>query len=273
VRGTDAHAWPELWMGSAGWVRFEPTPGAPTTTTPGYTRSTAPEPTTAPSASASAPSASRPTKLPDEEPTGAAAPTARSGIPVVAIVIVVTLLLLMLPATVRHVRRRRRIRAGDGESAYREVVDTVVDLRLGSQSSTPRATLAAVQALVASGAGASPSAESAHVAEAIARIRRAVEWQRYGSPGVAAARGGEPGSTGAAAPAGGQAGGVMLAERRVAAASAPRPGALAADMRIVRRALARRGGWARRVVAALAPPSVLRGPVARVAGRGGPGAG
>ena len=37
VRGTDAHAWPELWMGSAGWVRFEPTPGAPTTTTPAYT--------------------------------------------------------------------------------------------------------------------------------------------------------------------------------------------------------------------------------------------
>ncbi len=42
VRGTDAHAWPELWMGNAGWIRFEPTPGAATASTPEYSRGDAP---------------------------------------------------------------------------------------------------------------------------------------------------------------------------------------------------------------------------------------
>jgi len=27
VRGANAHAWPEVWLGNAGWVAFEPTPG------------------------------------------------------------------------------------------------------------------------------------------------------------------------------------------------------------------------------------------------------
>jgi transglutaminase-like putative cysteine protease len=267
VRGTDAHAWPELWMGSAGWVRFEPTPGAPTTTTPSYTRATASEPTSSPSASASfsAPS-TRPTKLPDDEATGASAANRAQGVPVLAIVLVVTGLLLLLPAAVRLVRRRRRLRSGDGEAAYREVVDTMVDLRLGSESSTPRSTLAGVSAVVAAGGGA----ESASVDEAMARILRAVEWQRYGSPGVAP-RLPEPELTSAASPEGEQGAGVLLAERQAAGPSDPRPGALAGDMRVIRRALARRAGWVRRVVAVLAPLSVITGLAARGPGRGGSG--
>ena len=273
VRGTDAHAWPELWMGSAGWVRFEPTPGAPTTTTPVYTRSTAPEATTAPSASASASAATRPTKLPTEEPSGAGTATTEGGIPVLGIVLALTALLLLLPAAVRLVRRRRRIRTADGESAYREVVDTLVDLRLGSQAPTPRSTLAVVRTLVGAGPGAGALAESANLEEAIARIQRAVEWQRYGSPGAAAPATREPEPVDVAVPAGGQAAGVMVAERRDAAPSASRPGALARDIRVVRRGLAHRAGWVRRAVAALAPRSVLTGLGTRGAGRGGPNGG
>ncbi len=274
VRGTDAHAWPELWMGSAGWVRFEPTPGAPTTTTPGYT--TAAQSTTGPSAaptqSAAAPSASStgaPAQVPEDE-TGAIGEqrSGGQGVPVGWILVVLALVLLLLPTVVRRVRRRRRLRAGDGEAAYREVVDTVVDLRLASESSTPRTTLAGVEALVTSGRGAEP----APVEEALARILRAVEWQRYGSPGAAPATS-EPEPSALAVPAGGQAGGVKLAERRAVDASGPRPGALAGDVRIIRRALAHRAGWVRRVVAALAPRSVFAGLAARGAARGGVGAG
>jgi transglutaminase-like putative cysteine protease len=264
VRGTDAHAWPELWMGSAGWVRFEPTPGAPTTTTPSYTRVTAAEPTSSPSASASISGPStRPTRLPDEEPTGASATDTGQGLPVLAIMVAVTGLLLLLPAAVRLVRRRRRLRSGDGEAAYREVVDTMVDLRLGSEAATPRSTLAGVHVMAAAGGGT----ESAPVEEAVARILRAVEWQRYGSP-AADPRPPDPDLTSAASPTGEQGPRVLIAERQRAD---PRPGALAGDMRVIRRALARRAGWVRRVVAVLAPLSVITGLAARGPARGDSG--
>ena len=199
VRGTDAHAWPELWMGSAGWVRFEPTPGAPSTTTPGYTNSaqSTTGPSVAPTQSSAAPtdnSTAIPAQVPDDEAIAAGGQdSGAQGLPVRWILIVLTVLVLLVPMAVRIVRRRRRLRSGDGEAAYREVVDTMVDLRLASQSSTPRTTLGVVTDLVAAGGGA----ESAPVKEAAARILRAVEWQRYGSPGAAPVRA-EPDLTGAA---------------------------------------------------------------------------
>lgn len=36
IRGGDAHAWPELYFGGAGWVRFEPTPAVQTGARPSY---------------------------------------------------------------------------------------------------------------------------------------------------------------------------------------------------------------------------------------------
>ena len=274
VRGTDAHAWPELWMGSAGWVRFEPTPGAPTTTTPGYTNSaqSTTGPTAAPTQSSAAPSASDtgvPAQVPEDETSAAGGQeSGGQGLPVRWILMVIALVLLLAPAGVRLVRRRRRLRAGDGEAAYREVVDTMVDLRLGSQSSTPRTTLAVVGSLTAAGEGSG----LATAEQAIARILRAVEWQRYGSPATTGAAVG-PDLTSVAGPAGAQAGGVLLAERQGASPSDTRPGALAADIKTVRRALAHRAGWVRRMGAATAPQSVLAGLLARGAGKGGSGAG
>ncbi len=281
VRGTDAHAWPELWMGSAGWVRFEPTPGAPTTTTPGYTSSaqSSDDPTAAPSQSSAAPTASStgvPAGVPDELAGGdGGQQSGGEGLPVRWALAVLVLVLLLAPAAVRLVRRRRRARTGDGTCAYREVVDTMVDLRLGTESATPRITLTAVAALVRDSGGPAGTADPAAVEDAVSRILRAVEWQRYGasagSPGAAGTD-----ASGAPAPAGGPSASVLLAERAVAeravlVSAAPRPGALTGDVRLVRRSLGRRAGWVRRAVAAAAPPSVLAGVMARGRGRAGAG--
>jgi hypothetical protein len=70
-----------------------------------------------------------------------------------------------------------------------------------------------------------------------------------------------------------RAGGLMVSERQVTAEVGSRPRALAGDVRMVRRALARRAGWVRRAVAVLMPRSVLTGLAARAANRGGAGAG
>jgi transglutaminase-like putative cysteine protease len=72
VRGADAHAWPQVYLGAAaGWVSFEPTPSLPTgESTPsdvvGPTRITAP-PRPAPSET--------PTTVPTSVPTGSTVPT------------------------------------------------------------------------------------------------------------------------------------------------------------------------------------------------------
>ncbi|HYN56057.1 MAG TPA: DUF3488 and transglutaminase-like domain-containing protein, partial [Motilibacterales bacterium] len=270
VRGTDAHAWPELWMGSAGWVRFEPTPGAPTATAPAFSSadSESTTSTTAPTAQPVSPSqeATGPSRGPVDELAGGQSQTSSDqGQRLRWLVLALMVGLLLVPALVRLVRRRRRIRSGDGDAAYREVVDTLVDLQLASESATPRTTLNEVGALASVAAGADTAGNSRAVEEATARILRAVEWQRYGSPDVPYARAQEP-TRGAA---GARVSGVILAERASDIGTAPRPGALTADIRIVRRALGRRAGWSRRVVAVVAPRSVIAGVLARGAGRSG----
>jgi transglutaminase-like putative cysteine protease len=259
VRGTDAHAWPELWMGSAGWVRFEPTPGNPTTTVPGYTLEAQPTqaPTTGPTTDSTAPEAEAsgdPAQAPDvTEPDFGAAGAEEQGPSVGWLLLGLVALALLVPAGVRALRRRRRMHVGDGESAYREVADTLIDLRLGSEAATPRATLGLVEGLVAL-----PEAW-----EAAARILRAVEWQRYG--GGAADRTGAGRGPGTVGPAGlGQPDGrrepaaVAVLERSTPSeVPGSRRGGLSGDVRVVRRALCQRAAWTRRIGARLAPRSVL----------------
>lgn len=279
VRGTDAHAWPELWMGSAGWVRFEPTPGAPTTTTPGYTTVTqeTQQPSAAPTQTSAAPSATStgvPAQVPDELPGGAdAGESGGRSLPVRGILAALALVLILIPGVVRLVRRRRRTGRGDGDAAYREVVDTLIDLRLGSESATPRTTLAAVGDLLRSGEGSDVGgAGAADVEGALARVLRAVEWQRYGTSSASPTTTGPGVSPTTPAGVAGQ-GGVLLAERTAVSGPGLRPGALTGDLRILRRALAHRAGWGRRMVAAVAPRSVLAPATARLSGRSQPGAG
>lgn len=78
VRGADAHAWPEVYLGAAaGWVSFEPTPSRPSgETTPadvvGPTRITPP---TKPPPSAT------PTTVPTTRPTGSTVPSVPTTVP------------------------------------------------------------------------------------------------------------------------------------------------------------------------------------------------
>jgi transglutaminase-like putative cysteine protease len=240
VRGTDAHAWPELWMGSAGWVRFEPTPGAATTTTPQYARETVENagPSAAPpSASADAGAGvDRQEDIPEDFGANAAGDGGSTSDPRLMLLLApLVLLLMLLPAAARMARRRRRLARGDGEAAFAEVADTVADLGHTVPDATPRAMLAAVRVLV--GTGSRPDAPAGHgpaavppggpgeVGAALDRIQRAVEWQRYGPAG---------------------------------AAPATRRGALAGDVQVIRQALAASCGRGRRLTAVLLPRSLAR---------------
>ena len=283
VRGTDAHAWPELWMGSAGWVRFEPTPGAPTATTPSYTGSSQTNqaaPTEAPEEASEAPSdadSDTPAQVPDEaEGFTADGLATRSALPVRRILLLFALALMLLPGVVRVARRRGRVRRGDAESMYQEVVDTTIDLRLGGQRATPRATLAEVAHVLSAPEAGPDSAGSADAIGALHRILHGVEWQRYGMPErTRDARGPEPASSGsgpstaAGPPNEPPTGGTRVVDQGPRADSGQRRGALTDDVRIVRRALARRAGWSRRLLAVALPRSVLAALGTRTQGRAG----
>jgi hypothetical protein len=258
VRGTDAHAWPELWMGAAGWVRFEPTPGAPTTITPTYTRDpiVTASPSASPTPGASGPQAS-PSRGLEQDPDADAGASGSEGtgarqVPMVVVVLVLVGILLLIPVVVRIVVRRRRRRRGLAEDAYREVVDTLIDLRLAAEQSTPRATLDVASGFVR---GSDEGVAAAQLG--LARIRAAVEWQRYG-PGSSHDR-----ASAQAAGAGAIAGTAVLDR---AMDSALRPGALNQDVLAVRRALAAGASGGQRVRAALAPASLVGAAAARWAG-------
>jgi transglutaminase-like putative cysteine protease len=147
VTNHDAHSWPEVWFPQAGWVRFEPTPRDASTSPPAYTTAPVdPKVTPAPSASATASASSTPSAA----PTSAAAshskgPTtpvttnggsSSSGLGAILAWGLGTLAvvgLLLVPAGIRLSRRRRRLEAassGDPQQAWREIVDTALDLGL-----------------------------------------------------------------------------------------------------------------------------------------------
>ncbi|CCE75276.1 DUF3488 and transglutaminase-like domain-containing protein [Clavibacter nebraskensis] len=116
VGSHDLHSWPELYFSGIGWIAFEPTPGrgqaAP------YAQPSA-APTTAPTpfATPSAPTEATPTATP--APTASAAPGASGGTGVripwaalgTAALVLLVLVLLAAPALLRRARRSGRLRA------------------------------------------------------------------------------------------------------------------------------------------------------------------
>ncbi|MGB7980698.1 MAG: DUF3488 and transglutaminase-like domain-containing protein [Candidatus Nanopelagicales bacterium] len=289
VRGTDAHAWPELWMGSAGWIRFEPTPGAATSITPAYSREGAPDQPaqsaapTEPAAPTQAPDSPEPDGLTDDVTASDATQPGSGGLPLPWLVLAGVLVLALVPGALRMTRRRERLRAADGQAAFAEVVDTLVDLGLGTAQATPRMTLARVAELIRDGdrlptpdPQRDPHRQTDPGQQALDRILRAVEWERYGadpavsagtatstSPGGSGPTGGSgasgSGPTGNSGAGGGRgpAGAAGVDAGVGAGAGAGRPADLAPDVRCVRRALSAQVHWSRRVVAILAPRSVL----------------
>jgi transglutaminase-like putative cysteine protease len=233
VTTADAHAWPEIYFPSVGWVRFEPTPGGTTgqstATPPRYTldvsNGSSPNPQvsspTGPSGSSTG-KATNPnsrTHIAQEGANGAssAAAAKSQGFPAWIVVVLVALLLLAMPALVRWLTRRRRWMRAAGDAglavaAWREVQDILTDYRIATlPSDSPRTAVRRVAEAARLGPGPR---------EALARIGTAVERARY--------------------------------------SLGPQPGAsLPADVATVRRAIAASATRAQRLRAFLLPPSTV----------------
>ncbi|MCY7396252.1 MAG: DUF3488 and transglutaminase-like domain-containing protein [Nocardioides sp.] len=151
----DLHAWPELFISGAGWVRFEPTPATRANGVPGYTRQgVTPLDPNVPAASNVNPEVV-PRNRPSAEPTapaeaGDTATGAGQGrgpwmvLLLAALVLAMVVGLVALPGLVRR-RRRGRRRAGGVEPAWAELEDTSTDLGLTwPEARSPRETGAAL---------------------------------------------------------------------------------------------------------------------------------
>jgi transglutaminase-like putative cysteine protease len=133
----DLHAWPEMYFGGVGWVRFEPTPQR-AGSVPAYTTQQVPRavPTSTSSAPAAAPNLNRidrttgPTGAPGSQDQGSFL-TNPVGLVTLG-VLLLALLLALTPRTLRSLRRGRRWADPDPaaqiEAAWDELRDTAVDL-------------------------------------------------------------------------------------------------------------------------------------------------
>ena len=149
VRASDAHAWPELYFDSVGWVRFEPTKGTRAASIPGYsinsddgpdpTQETTEEPETSTSTTSEEAPAEEETATPDTEEESWLSRwsgwilTMLLGLAALAIV----------PVTAILARRRERVTAADDvsrvEHEWRDLIDRVEDLGIEPPpGATPR---------------------------------------------------------------------------------------------------------------------------------------
>ncbi|MBM7388643.1 transglutaminase-like putative cysteine protease [Clavibacter michiganensis] len=116
VGSHDLHSWPELYFSGIGWIAFEPTPGRGQAA-PYAQPSAAPTTAPTPSATPSAPTEATPSATP--APTASAAPGASGAVGVripwaalgTAAFVLLVLALLAAPALLRRARRSGRLRA------------------------------------------------------------------------------------------------------------------------------------------------------------------
>jgi transglutaminase-like putative cysteine protease len=193
VRSSDAHAWPELYFTTLGWVRFEPTPGSRTGIAPAWTQQL---PT--PSGSTGGPSIPRPSSTgrpvdsPDNQNGQIAAATdlgsriaslLRGPVGIVlAIVALLAMTGLAVPLTAKLVRRRRR-RVAESEqelveTQWRDLVTRLSDLGVEPD---PTATLREARDHYQRRGHLDAAAD-----EALGRVLVAVEQVRYAATPVAA---------------------------------------------------------------------------------------
>jgi transglutaminase-like putative cysteine protease len=193
VTTADAHAWPELYIPGAGWMRFEPTPGGSagqgTAVRPPYGNSSTPgggssttSPKTGKGSKPSASSTARANRQRLRVPGGgsgsgsAAAGLHGSSLPYWLIPIVVLGLALLSPRVMRTAVRRKRWHgaagdAGRAHAAWREFRDDLADYRLGCRpNESPRA----VGRRIATALHLDPRAQ-----QALQRVTGAEERARY----------------------------------------------------------------------------------------------
>jgi len=246
VTTNDAHAWPELYLSGAGWVRFEPTPGGKdgqdTAFQPAWVTAASSgtsHPTTGPSQNAtsspgpSGRASAQPTHLRIVGQSGAGGNVpgpgggGNEGGPIAVAVLALLVLAAAAPGTVRAVARHRHWQAGADDAslaraAWQELCADLEDYGMPCRASESPRTVA--RRLSAAAHLDDPARQ------AVARIATVVERARY----------------------------------------APRPqaaGPIRADVATVRRALARNSPRRTRWRARLAPASTLR-PVREAARQG-----
>lgn len=181
VRGSDAHAWPELFFAGIGWQRFEPTPasGGAGIALPDYSTGQNPGPSVSASGGTGATGSSvKPIR--DERDSGGAVidlPSATTSADTwrlrgLLVLLVAGLLVALVPAVWRVVRRRRRLSAqAEVEDMWEELRDTARDLGIPwSTAQTPRQAVASVL-------------DHEHLRgearDALVRVGRATERSRY----------------------------------------------------------------------------------------------
>lgn len=194
IRADDAHAWPELYFPTLGWMRFEPTPGvrsglAPTYTleqpTPGAS-SDAASPT--PSSTSSATSSARPTEDPlaNEAPTTTTTTTTgvldvvADQVPTVLGVLGVLLVAALTPLGAWFARRSARRRARDDaervEAEWQSLLARLGDIGfVPGDGSTPRQ----ASREIGRAAYLTPDEEAA-----LGRVVDTLERARYARPGT-----------------------------------------------------------------------------------------
>jgi transglutaminase-like putative cysteine protease len=197
ITNKDAHAWPELYFPSAGWVKFEPTPRnglerpsylpapaqVPDGNDPVPGEDPTASPTPEPSASPTAPPGGRreadengDVASPPEEALGGPRGGGRSGIPLAPLLVVLALAVLATPTAVAAATRRRRARgAGDHLArthvAWAGLSDAAEDAGYPLRAAdSPRA---AARRLVAD------ASLTGEIADEVHRIARAEERARY----------------------------------------------------------------------------------------------
>ncbi|WP_062465061.1 transglutaminase family protein [Demequina soli] len=181
VRGRDAHAWPELYFPGHGWVRFEPTPSVQTGSRPAYAvpvvQGTTPDDTRNPVNPTTAPRTSRPSAAPTT--TAPATVEDARGFPWIP-ALAGALVLAMLAIGVAR-RRGSAVAVDSPEAAWASMRRRLGD-RAGDDALTPAET---ERAILEQGPELSDAA-----CEALARLRTAVEDQRYapGGSGVPASQ-------------------------------------------------------------------------------------
>ncbi|KHL19132.1 transglutaminase superfamily protein [Mumia flava] len=180
-RGTDMHAWPELYFAGIGWVGFEPTPGGSGYSPPSFEGGQGGDSSSDESGDAAQqPDEAEATTAPGQVSDSGAAPdgTAADGrrsYALLGLAALALVLLLVAPASIRVLRRRRRTQTrGAGpraEAAWAEIADTAEDLGLGwDDGLSARAASAPLRARLSSAPDASA---------ALTRIVTELERARY----------------------------------------------------------------------------------------------
>ena len=138
VRASDAHAWPELYFESVGWVRFEPTPGTRAASVPNYSIALPEDGGTATDETRTESETTTATET-EATPTEDEVTAPEDGDGLLARVLgwaLVALLaaaaLAIMPVTAVLARRRERAAAVDGtarvEQEWRDLIDRLEDL-------------------------------------------------------------------------------------------------------------------------------------------------